>query len=123
MSAPKAVREYRSFIAQFGCMICGSPPQIHHPRGGSAAGEAGAGMKSGEAGAIPLCAHHHTGDEGIHRLGVSTWEQQFATQAKLRETLDTTIRVWERITGRTAPTPPADDAPAIPKVLPRRGFA
>jgi len=32
---------------------------------------------------IPLCPKHHTGSEGIHVLGIETWEKRFGTQLEM----------------------------------------
>lgn len=116
-----ALKVWHRFVAGFGCSICCSPAQIHHPRGGSVAGEAGAGMKSREAGVIPLCHYHHQGEQGIHHLGVDTWEAKYGPQTAHRATLSRLIAAWERDAGRTAPQPPAEAEPALPKILPRWG--
>ncbi|MBA4285452.1 MAG: hypothetical protein C0434_07970 [Xanthomonadaceae bacterium] len=116
-----ALKRWHQFVRGFGCVICCSPASIHHPRGGSVAGEASAGRKSSEAGVIPLCHYHHQGAEGIHHLGVETWEAKYGPQTAHRATLQRLIAAWERDAGRTAPQPPAEAEPALPKMLPRWG--
>ena len=32
---------------------------------------------------MPLCVHHHRGEEGIHHIGVKTWEAKFRDQDNL----------------------------------------
>ncbi len=34
-------------------------------------------MKASDFDTIPLCSHHHTGDEGIHIMGVLTFQERF----------------------------------------------
>lgn len=117
-----ATQKWRAFVRSFGCLICCSPAQIHHPRGGSVAGEAACAMKSPEAGVIPLCHYHHQGAQGIHHLGVDTWEAHYGTQVQLRRSLAHLIANWERQNGRKAPQPPAEVEPVMPKILPRWGI-
>lgn len=38
------------------------------------------GGKSCDFATMPLCPNHHTGDCGVHQLGVQTWEKQFGGQ-------------------------------------------
>ncbi|MFA6204516.1 MAG: hypothetical protein WC710_15160 [Gallionella sp.] len=38
------------------------------------------GKKNSDYLAIPLCPDHHTGANGIHSLGVATWERLNGTQ-------------------------------------------
>lgn len=116
-----ALKEWHRFVAGFGCCVCWGSAQIHHPRGGSVAGEAGAGKKSSESGVIPLCERHHTGEEGIHQIGVKTWEARYGTQALHRQRLMNRIREWERQTGRAAPRAPVEPDSILAKVLPRWG--
>ncbi len=116
-----ALTRWHDFVRSFGCVICASPASVHHPRSGSVAGEAGTGLKSREAGVIPLCHYHHQGAEGVHHLGVDTWEAKYGPQTVHRETLRVRIVAWERTTGRTAPQPPEEIEPVLPKILPRWG--
>jgi hypothetical protein len=48
-------------VAELGCLICGSPAQLHHPREGQ-----GKGQRAQDWLVVPLCPDHHTGPEGIH---------------------------------------------------------
>lgn len=113
------LQAWRDFVASFGCMVCAGPAEIHHPRGGSVAGEAGGGRKSGEAGIIPLCPNHHRGADGIHQIGVETWERRFGTQESMRENLTLwTAMLRER--GLKVVEPPEDAPQALPRYLPRR---
>lgn len=73
---------YLTAVAELGCMVCGGPAQIHHAKGGSMryVESAGTGLRTGDDCALPLCANHHTGGEGIHTIGVQTWEPGSATR-------------------------------------------
>ena len=43
----------------------------------------GLALKSSEDKKMLLCVAHHTGDFGIHQLGVETWEKLYTTQDKM----------------------------------------
>jgi len=53
---------------------------------------AGTGLRTGDDCAIPLCLHHHTGAEGIHTLGVQTWEARYGTQVSMLTTVAMLLR-------------------------------
>jgi len=116
-----AQAKYRAFIRSFGCVICASPADFHHPRGGSVVGEASMGRKSSDAGGIPLCHYHHQGEQGIHQIGVETWEAKYGPQTQHRKTLAHLVEQWERQSGRKAPQPPREAAQVLPRMLPRWG--
>ena len=75
---------------------------------------AGTGQRTGDDCAIPLCLNHHTGAEGIHTIGVLTWEARYGSQ------LEMLIAVAVRL--EAAPRKPAAPKrrPALSKILPRR---
>ena len=59
-------------LREMGCIICSNPEvHVHHKLG------SGMGQKSDDSLSYPLCWRHHTGDEGIHTLGVKTWQKRF----------------------------------------------
>ena len=59
-------------LREMGCIICSNPEvHIHHKLG------SGMGQKSSDKDTYSLCWRHHTGDEGIHTLGVKTWQKKF----------------------------------------------
>lgn len=72
-------QEHMGRVAALGCCVCRQPAQVHHVRGGSV-GIVGAARKSSDWMTIPLCEKHHTGVEGIHAIGVQTWERRFGSQ-------------------------------------------
>jgi hypothetical protein len=57
----KALDQHMNRVAELGCLICGSPAQLHHPREGQ-----GKGQRAQDWLVMPLCPSHHTGPEGIH---------------------------------------------------------
>lgn len=105
---------YLDAIARMGCMVCQSPAQIHHASGGSLRGQSGMGLRSADDLALPLCMSHHTGAEGIHTIGVLTWEARFGTQ------LEMLIAVAVRLEAAPRKPAPPKRRPALSKILPRR---
>jgi hypothetical protein len=67
-------KKYFAKVTELGCCICRQPPQIHHCTG------AGMGLRSSNRDVMPLCHYHHVGAEGIHTIGVRTWEKKYGTQ-------------------------------------------
>lgn len=61
MSRGKALQAYWDRVRDLGCLLCGSPAELHHPREG-----VGKAQKSPDYCVVPLCQPHHTGPEGIH---------------------------------------------------------
>lgn len=72
------------------CVVCGRAACAHHI---IAVGDGITGSTAPDSMAFPLCLKHHTGGEGIHRIGVETWENEYGSQfehlactlAKLKE--------------------------------------
>ena len=85
---------YLDAVAELGCCVCGQPAQIHHARAGSMryVESAGTGLRTGDDCAIPLCLNHHTGSEGIHTIGVQTFEARYGTQADMLTTVAMLLR-------------------------------
>lgn len=72
-------------IRQMPCCVCGVTPAgfAHHALGGSMVakvGVRGAAMRASDFLALPLCQHHHQGAEGLHTIGVRTWEAEYGDQ-------------------------------------------
>ena len=110
---------YADLIAAMPCIVCGSHPvQLHHAHGGSLKGRGlkGMGLKTDDSTLLSLCARHHTGDEGIHTLGVLTFEHRFGTQA------DMLIAVAVRLESVKLPqaTRAKERVRKLSKILPRR---
>lgn len=94
--------EYKRRVACYPCCVCGAiPADPHHASGGSMNELSilkGASLKVSHFLTIPLCRCHHTGAEGIHTLGVETWELRFGL---LRDHVTKTgallgVDVWTR---------------------------
>lgn len=79
-SATKEERKHMEKVASLGCIICGSPCQIHHLRFGMGMGQRNSHFKT-----IGLCHYHHTGKEGIHTIGIKSWQKKYGTELELHE--------------------------------------
>lgn len=65
-----------------GCIICGSPAQIHHI-------QVKAGQRKDHSKTIPLCFSHHLSPEaGLHGMGRKAWEAIYGTEAQLLEKVE-----------------------------------
>ncbi|MBU1567749.1 MAG: Ref family protein [Proteobacteria bacterium] len=74
------VAQYKNRVAEIGCIICGCPACLHHPRFCI-----GMSQRSSDWLVIPLCpAHHQTGGFGvaIHANKVA-FEGNFGTEQEL----------------------------------------
>jgi len=76
--ANKQERAYMGRVAELGCLICGGIPEIHHNTKNR-----GYGAKSSNYDIMPICPDHHRGEEGIHHIGVKTWEDKYGDQDDL----------------------------------------
>lgn len=56
-----AAKRHMQRVSELGCLICGSPAQLHHPRMAEAKGK-----KASDWLVVPLCSAHHHPPEGIH---------------------------------------------------------
>ena len=74
----KQERAYMGRVAELGCVICGGIPEIHHNTKNR-----GYGAKSSNYDIIPLAVRFHRGEEGIHHIGVKTWEDKYSDQDDL----------------------------------------
>lgn len=79
------IEDYWSWLStEVGCMICEMvPASIHHCIGGSIADAGivhGKSQKNSDWLVLPLCYNHHQGREGLHQIGVRTWESRYQTQ-------------------------------------------
>jgi len=64
-------------VAEMGCIICGSPAEVHHI--GRQGGQRGKALKD----CIPLCPdHHRNGNDCVH-AGRRTFESRFGTEKEL----------------------------------------
>lgn len=75
--------EYIDAVRMLPCCICGvKPVSGHHVVGGSIMirlGDRGV-RKHSDFLTIPLCHAHHQGAEGLHAIGVLTWEARYGSQ-------------------------------------------
>lgn len=74
-----------SRVAELGCLICGSPAQLHHPRQ-----DQGGAQRASDWCVIPLCKFHHDPPHGIH--GPNFYLQHRRTE------MDLLAEVIERLT-------------------------
>ncbi len=74
-----ADRRHMGRVAALGCVICGSPAEVHHITG------AGMALRAKHTETIPLCPlHHRTGGIGVAvHAGTKTWEAVHGTQREL----------------------------------------
>ena len=74
----KSERDYMSRVADLGCICCGQPAELHHPRK-----HTGLGLRSSHFDVIPLCpTHHRLGKVSVH-LGKYQFERTFGTEKEL----------------------------------------
>jgi hypothetical protein len=103
-----AVSKHEKYLRDLRCVVSKSPfVTLHHCHGGSIkvhGWHVGMGQKQNPFLQIPLSWMYHTGDHGIDRIGVLTWEDRYGTQMeKLRWVNDQLpydlfeqARSWER---------------------------
>lgn len=79
----KEEKQWKARLAEMCCVICerihgphqGGHVTLHHLRTG--------GWGKGDYKTlIPLCYHHHQGEDGIHTLGTKAWERMFDVTQK-----------------------------------------
>jgi hypothetical protein len=75
--ATAAESRYMGRVSAAGCVICGEPAAIHHPRFA-----AGMGQRASNWLAIGLCFEHHQGELSIHG-NKRQFEALFGTEERL----------------------------------------
>lgn len=55
------VKDWKSKVAELGCLICRAPAQLHHVREGQ-----GMSQRAKDWMVVPLCRECHQGKNGIH---------------------------------------------------------
>ena len=82
------VRQYKSAVAKYGCILCAGRAELHHIRAGM-----GAGQRNDDWNILPLCpAHHRTGGHGVaFHAGQKTWEKNYGTEIELQAFLNEKI--------------------------------
>ena len=86
---PKERKKRFNELSEYGCCICRRPAEIHHLIGFA---YRGIGQKATDENTIPLCVEHHRGAQGIHHLGLKTWEKAYGKQDYHLETIDNILR-------------------------------
>lgn len=85
------ITDWWEFVATVPCLACQKAPvQLHHARSGSMVDNgylAGGAQKPSDWFVLPICLNHHTGGEGIHSIGVRTWETRFGSQLMMLQGL------------------------------------
>ena len=82
----KSERDYMSRVADLGCICCGQPAELHHPRK-----HTGLGLRSSHFDVIPLCPNHHRlGKVSVH-LGKVEFEKRYGTQLEILEKVNREI--------------------------------
>lgn len=85
------LRAHTARLRRFSCFVSRRTPVVlHHCAGGSMRARGvhrGMGRKVSDYLVLPLHPDYHTGDLGIHKIGVETWESTFWPQAYLLDTL------------------------------------
>ena len=77
---PKERKARFEALAEYGCIICMRPAEIHHLIGHP---YSSMGKKADDINTIPLCVDHHRGSQGIHHMGMRIWEEVYDTQINL----------------------------------------
>lgn len=118
-------KAHLAVIAALSCIVCSiRPVQCHHAVGGSIFVRLGprGRHKHSDFLALPLCHAHHQGKQGIHTLGVQTWEAQFARQAAMIDKLCDILKVnlWQLAKQETEERRAKRKNKPISKVMPRR---
>ena len=68
----KAQQAWKNAVAEMGCIICGEPAELHHPREG-----VGMGQRASDFLVIPLCPLHHRLGTQFHAPSVHGAPQHF----------------------------------------------
>jgi len=85
----KDKKERFNALSEYGCVVCGLPAEIHHLLGIK---YSGMGQKAKDEYTIPLCPNHHRGKDGIHQIGVKTWEFMFDEQEYYLKKVDNFLK-------------------------------
>ena len=75
-------------LAEYGCIICMRPAEIHHLIGYK---YSSLGKKADDINTIPLCVEHHRGTQGIHHLGMRAWEEVYGTQSYYLDVINSSL--------------------------------
>ena len=74
------ITQYKCAVADLGCIVCGAPAQLHHPRF-----VVGMSQRAPDWLVIPLCITHHTsGGYGVaFHAGQTAFEANYGSEAQL----------------------------------------
>ncbi len=95
---------YLKMLREFGCVITRNPDcQLHHILGGSVneimrpEDRPSTARKVNDWFQLPVNWVYHTGSQGIHVIGVETWEERYGKQSDWLDWLvkQTGVDVWE----------------------------
>ena len=86
------IKQYKDRVANLGCIICGDPAHLHHPRTG-----VGTGQRNSDWLVIPLCPGHHT--EGTTFMSPSVHGAPQFFRGRYGEEMALLAQVTERIMG------------------------
>lgn len=86
-------RAYLKAVASLGCIICGSPAEVHHIREG-----VGMAQRNDNWNILPLCpAHHRTGGVGIaFHAGAESFALNYGTERELERQVHKAIYGFRR---------------------------
>ncbi len=84
-----------SLISSLGCIVCGSPAQVHHVRKGCGMGQ------RDHTRTIPLCPWHHTmgGTGNAIHASQRVFERKFGAEDELLDKVNGKLRVMEQYKG------------------------
>lgn len=87
-------KAYLDLVASLGCIVCGRPAAIHHPRFA-----AGLSQRASHYLAFPLCSdHHQTGGHGVAiHAGQTTFERMYGSEERLLA--ETIQKVFNKLRG------------------------
>lgn len=81
-TATKAEKFHMAAVKELPCVVCGARPvDVHH---------AGTGMggRRDHMQILPLCQEHHTGENGIHKVGRPIWRLAYGTETELLKKIE-----------------------------------
>lgn len=86
------IKQYKGVVASLGCIICGGPAELHHPRAGRGMSQRGSDWLC-----IPLCPGHHRLGTSYAQPSVHGAPQDF--RARHGEEMDLLAETIRRVVG------------------------
>ncbi len=73
-------KQYKNKVAELGCLICGAPAELHHPRF-----VCGMSQRANDWLVLPLCFQHHRGGPFGHSVhnGYSEFCKNYAPEEEM----------------------------------------